>query len=257
MFLISRTIPLSKMVHVGKKSAAQAAVAFIKSNDRVGMGTGSTVAYAIDELAEKLKSGALTNVACVPTSEATRILLEKNGIPVLTNTFAAENGLDVCIDGADEVDPAFNLIKGGGGALLREKVVASAAKRFIIIVDESKISTSLGQKFHLPVEVVPFAVPSVLVSLKKFFPKATMKLRTTADGATYTTDNGLNIIEVYSDPLVDPDVDELLDLAPRIGALPGVADHGFFIGMASDVIVGKEDGTSQALVRARPAMVCQ
>jgi ribose 5-phosphate isomerase A len=197
---------------------------------KLGLGTGSTAKHFVDLLGEKVAAGL--RVICVPTSEATRVQAEACKIPL--TTLEAIDHLDVTIDGADEIDPAFCLIKGGGGALLREKVVASLARRVVIVAAENKLVQKLGSTFALPVEVVPFALPSVARAIAKLGCAPKERLR---EGRSYRTDNGNAILDCHVGPITDPSA---LDRAIR--EIPGVVGTGLFVGMASLVLI--QDGES-------------
>jgi len=169
----------------------------------------------------------------VPTSARTKALAESLGIPLLTLDEVQQ--IDVTIDGADEVDPKLNLIKGGGGALFREKIVAQASDREIIIVDDSKLSPCLGTKHTLPVEVSSFGWQSQLRFLESLGARAT--IRSTDDGSQFVTDSGNMILDCDFGPIADA-----ADLAAKLGARAGIVEHGLFLGIASDVIVAGESG---------------
>ncbi|MDZ7766128.1 MAG: ribose 5-phosphate isomerase A [Melioribacteraceae bacterium] len=216
-----------------KKQAAEKAVEQVESDMVLGLGTGSTTNYAIEKIAELLKSGNLSNIKGIPTSKATEELARKLNIP-LTN-FDEVQEIDLTIDGADEVDENLNLIKGGGGALLREKVVAQASKKKIIIVDESKLSKNLGEKWHVPIEVLKFAVELEKSYLEAF--GAEVWLRKNKEGEPYVTDEGNFILDANFGVIESPrDLDIKLDLRA------GIVEHGLFIGLASEVIVASADG---------------
>ncbi len=216
-----------------KRQAGERAAALISSGMVVGLGTGSTAVFATRRLGALLASGALKSVAGVPTSRATAEEARRVGIPLLSEDMP--RAIDLTIDGADEVDPALELIKGGGGALFREKIVAQASGRVVIVVDESKLSGALGTKHALPVEVAPFGWKSqerFLVSLG-----ATPVLRAAADGKPYETDQGNWILDCAFGPIADPAA-----LAERLAARAGIVEHGLFCGIASEVIVAGERG---------------
>ena len=216
-------------VDIEKRLAAVRAVDFIEDGMKVGLGTGSTSAFAVRALGDRVAHGL--KVQCVPTSEATRKLAESLHIPLLT--FDDVTQLDLCIDGADEADPQLNLTKGGGGALLREKVVAFVSKQFLVIVDSAKLVKSL-YAFPLPVEIVPFAQKVVEREIRKLGGTPTLRQR---DGKTYVTDNGLWILDCRFEPIADPPA-----LARALSTIPGIAEHGLFCGMASKIIVGRQNG---------------
>jgi ribose 5-phosphate isomerase A len=213
-----------------KKRAAEHAVSMIEKGMKVGLGTGSTARFAVEALGRRVREEAL-RVHGVPTSEATRKLAEAEGVPLLT--FDEVERLDLCFDGADEVDPALNLTKGGGGALLREKVVAYASERFYCVVDDTKLVERL-HAFALPVEVVPFGLKVVERSLVRLGAAPTLRQR---DGEPYVTDNGLYILDCRFPPIEDPPT-----LARALSSIPGVAEHGLFCGMVHTLIAGTDDG---------------
>lgn len=216
-----------------KKQAAEKAVEQVESGMVLGLGTGSTTNHAIEKIAELLKSGKLNDIQGIPTSNATKELAEKLEIPL--TTFDEVQEIDLTIDGADEVDEKLNLIKGGGGALLREKVVAQASKRVIIIVDESKLSKNLGEKWHVPTEVLKFAVELEKIYLEAF--GAEVWLRKNKEGDPYVTDEGNYILDSNFGVIESPrDLDIKLDLRA------GIVEHGLFIGLASEVIVASTEG---------------
>lgn len=216
-----------------KRSAAAAAVEFVEPGMIVGLGTGSTTEYAIHLLAGKVRRRL--KIACVPTSVTTEKLARRLRMP-LVKEFNAFTKIDLTIDGADEVDPQFNLIKGGGGALTREKIVASRSNRQIIIVDEKKMVEQLG-KFAVPVEVVPFGWKSTLEILRGF--GAQVKLRNAARSRSpFVTDNGNYILDCAFGMILDP-----ADLEEKIKGIVGVVEVGLFINLADLVLVGRSDGT--------------
>lgn len=217
-----------------KQIAAVRAVDHVSDGMVLGLGTGSTTAYAIDELGARLAAGRLRDIVGVPTSEATAQRARGLGIPL--TTLVEQPVLDLVIDGADEVDPHLDLIKGMGGALLREKIVAVAARRFITIVDESKLVARLGTRGPLPAEVTQFAWEAHARWLAGLGCRA--ELRREADGAPYVTDNHNYIIHcTFPDGIADAGV-----LDAQLHAQPGILEHGLFLGLATDVIVAGQDG---------------
>lgn len=215
-----------------KQKAAHRAVDFVYSGMVVGLGTGSTTAFAVMRIAERLKSGDLKNIVGIPTSIRTETQAAELGIPLCG--LDDQPLIDVTIDGADEVDPALNLIKGGGGALLREKVVAQASRQNVIIVDESKLSPCLGTRWALPVEVIPFAVKTEENFLKS--QGAVVILRLDDKGQPCLTDQNNFILDADFGEMADP-----ADLAAKLNERAGIVEHGLFLGLASDVIVAAED----------------
>jgi len=204
-----------------KEAAARASLEYIKDGHVVGLGTGSTAAYFIKLLGEKVKNGL--RIRGIPTSVRSEELARSLGIPVITLDDSQE--IDVTVDGADEVDPELRLIKGGGGAALREKIVASATKQLVIVADASKRVQRLG-KFPLPVEVIRFAQPLVAKRIAAL--GASVQLRRNADGTPYVTDENNHILDCRFGEIRDPD-----HLARELSNMPGVVEHGLFIDMAS------------------------
>ncbi len=212
-----------------KEAAGRAAGELVCDGDVVGLGTGSTAYFAVVALGERVKAGL--KIVGIPTSLQTADLARAVGIPLTTLDEHPE--IDITIDGADEVGPKLNLIKGGGGALLREKVVASASKKMVVVADSGKIVSVLG-KFPLPVEVISFArtvVERKIVSLG-----ASPKLRAKADGSPYLTDNGNQILDCSFGKIADPPA-----LALTLSNTPGIVEHGLFIGLATIALVGRGD----------------
>ena len=222
---------MNKQDELKQKTACQA-VEFIESGMIVGLGTGSTTAFAVIRIGERLKSGDLKNIVGIPTSIRTEKLAGDLNIPLCS--LDDQPDIDVTIDGADEVDPNLNLIKGGGGALLREKVVAQASRRNIIIVDQSKLSPCLGTHWAVPIEVIPFAVKTEENFLKSL--GAAVTLRTAEGGQPYKTDQDNFILDANLGEIADPN-----GIAARLNQRAGIVEHGLFLGLASDVIVSAED----------------
>jgi len=222
-----------------KKAAAQQAVAEIKSGMVVGLGTGSTAKFAVEAIAENIRTGVLKDVRGIPSSKQTEQLARTVGIPL--TTFEKNQQINITIDGADEVDANLNLIKGGGGALLREKILAQASQLNIIIVDESKLSHSLGMKWAVPVEVIPFAV-----AVERRFVEdlgAKVSLRRTPTGEEYRTDQSNYILDCNFGVIREP-----ASLAKTLSFRAGIVEHGLFINMASKIIVAGTTGL-RTLVR--------
>jgi ribose 5-phosphate isomerase A len=209
-----------------KRVAAEAALAEVKEGMTLGLGTGSTAAWFVRGLGERVQRGL--RIRGVPTSSRTRELAFRLGIPIVD--LAAAPRIDLAVDGADEIDPALRLIKGGGGALLYEKIVASAAERFVVIADSSKAVSRLGG-MPLPVEVVPFAVPLVERRVRALGGQPV--LRQGEGGAPFVTDAGHHILDVRID-LPDPEA-----TAAALRAIPGVVEHGLFLGMAHEVLIAR------------------
>jgi ribose 5-phosphate isomerase A len=212
-----------------KEAAARASLRFVRDGDVVGLGTGSTATYAVHFLGERVQGGL--KIRGISTSIHTQELAAKLGIPL--TTLDEVQTIDVTIDGADEVDPELRLIKGGGGALLREKIVASATRKVVIIADSSKQVPVLG-RFPVPVEVIKFA--EALVAGKIAALGAAVKTRVDSSGKKYITDEGNHILDCNFGQIPDPPT-----LADKLEAIPGVVEHGLFIGMASVVLIGKGD----------------
>jgi ribose 5-phosphate isomerase A len=216
-----------------KKEAGISAVDFVESGMVLGLGTGSTTRFALEELGRRLKDGRLNNIVGICSSIQTEKRAKDLGIPIIT--FDEKQELDLTIDGADEVDPQLNLIKGGGGALLREKVLAQSSKRNIMIVDESKMSPMLGTHFPVPIEVIPFAWMPVSNFIKSL--GGDPVLRKNDGGDPYTTDQGNYILDSNFGPI--PNLDEL---AQKLGQKAGIVEFGLFLGTASEVIVATPNG---------------
>jgi ribose 5-phosphate isomerase A len=212
-----------------KEVAARASLRFVRDGDIVGLGTGSTAAYAVRFLGEKVQAGL--KIRGIPTSVRTQEAATSFGIPL--TTLDAVQQIDVTIDGADEVGPHLQLIKGGGGALLREKIVASASRKVVIIADSSKQVPILG-KFPVPVEVIKFA--EALVVKKITAMGAQVKVRVDSAGKKFITDEGNHILDCHFGQIPDPPA-----LARKLETTPGVVEHGLFIGMASIALIGKGD----------------
>ena len=223
-----------------KRRAGEKAAGLVSSGMVVGLGTGSTSVFATRRIGELLSSGALKDVAGVATSLATAEEARRCGIPLLSDEIP--RAIDLTIDGADEVDPALDLIKGGGGALFREKVVAQASRRVVIVVDESKLSPALGTRHALPVEVSRFGWRSQERFLEGLGTRPT--LRTGSDGRPYQTDQSNWIFDCAVGPIADPEA-----LAAKLAARAGLVGHGLFCGIASEVIVAGEGGV-RVLARA-------
>ncbi len=217
-----------------KRQAAERAVAAVRSGMVVGLGTGSTAVFVVRRLGELLAAGELQRIVGVPTSEATAREAERCGLPL--GSLDDYPSLDVAIDGADEIDPHLNLIKGLGGALLREKIVAAAARRLIIVADESKRVSQLATRAPVPVEVIPFARRPVADYLASLGARVVLRER---DGRPFVTDEGNVILDCHFAGLTDPPA-----MARLIRAQPGVVEHGLFLGMATEAIVAGEKGVT-------------
>ncbi len=216
-----------------KRQAGEKAAALVSAGMVVGLGTGSTAVFATRRLGELLSGGSLRDIAGVPTSRATADEARRVGIPLLSDDIPRE--IDLTIDGADEVSPALDLIKGGGGALFREKIVAQASRRVVIVVDESKLSPALGTKHSLPVEVAQFGWRSQERFLAGLGGKP--RLRLAPDGKAYETDQGNWILDCDFGPIADP-----ASLEARLAGRAGLVEQGLFCGIATEVIVAGETG---------------
>ena len=219
-----------------KRQAAARALEHVRDGMKLGLGTGSTAKHFVELLGERVRAGL--NVVGVPTSEATRADAVRCGIPL--TTLDDVDRLDLTVDGADEIDPALNLIKGGGGALLREKIVAAASDRMIVIADESKSVEVLG-RFPLPVEIVPFGLAATRRAIGEAFAQSGVSgqlvVRKGKDGHVFVTDGGHWIVDAHLGRIPD---------APRLAGLlaliPGVVEHGLFIGLAGTAILAGSEG---------------
>jgi ribose 5-phosphate isomerase A len=216
-----------------KQKAAFRAVEFVDSDMVVGLGTGSTARFAVERIAACIKAGELKNIVGIPSSVQTEKLAQELGIPLAG--FEEHAQINVTIDGADEVDPDLDLIKGGGGALLREKVLAQASRQNIIIVDDSKLTPKLGTNWALPVEVVPFALKAEELFLNAL--GASVSVRTLNNGSSFQTDQGNLILDAFFGPMADAK-----ELALMLNERAGIVEHGLFLGLASDVIVAGKEG---------------
>ncbi len=226
-------------MHNPKQVAGRRAAEFVENGMAVGLGTGSTVFFTLERLAERVREGL--KIRCVPTSIDTENKARVMGIPLVE--LGKIDALDLTIDGADEIDGAFHMIKGGGGALLREKVVASITRRQIAIVGAEKVVARLG-KFPLPIEVVPFAREVIHRALGAR--GATATLRTGPAGQPYLTDNGNQILDCrFPDGIADPASLEL-----ELDRLPGIVETGLFVGLAHVLVIGREDGSVEVRERA-------
>ena len=219
-----------------KRQAAALALEHVRDGMKLGLGTGSTAKHFVDLLGDKVRAGM--NVVGVPTSEATRIQAEQCGITL--TTLDDIDRLDLTVDGADEIDPALNVIKGGGGALLREKIVAAASDRMIVIADDSKWVDVLG-RFPLPVEVIPFGLAATQRAMGKAFAQSgvsgQMVIRKSKDGHVFVTDGGHCIVDAHLGQITDAPL-----LAGLLTAIPGVVEHGLFIGLANLAVLAGAQG---------------
>jgi len=227
-----------------KRRAAWRAVESIKNGMILGLGHGSTAAFAVERIAQLVRGGTLEGIACVPCSNEVASLARRLRIPL--TTLDLHPSIDLTIDGADEVDPEMNLIKGGGGALLREKVVAFTSAREIIVVDESKLSPRLGTGCPLPVEVLPFAWTVEAAAVEQL---GAHVLRRGGDDP-FRTDQGNYILDCDFGP-----IPYASKLAATLDARPGIVAHGLFLGLATDLVVATQSGDVQHFTRgSRRAM---
>jgi ribose 5-phosphate isomerase A len=227
-------------VKVMKQQVGKAAAERVQSGSIVGLGTGSTTAYAIQFLGDRLKSGDLEDIRGVPTSFQAVVLAREYGIPLVT--LDEIDRIDVAIDGADEVDPHKNLIKGGGAAHTQEKIVDSLAAQFIVVVDSSKLVDKLGSTFLLPVEVLPMAVTPVMRAIAKLGGNPQLRMGVKKAGPV-VTDQGNLVIDVKFGSIDNP-----AELEKTLNNIPGVLENGLFVGVAHVVLVGEiKDG--QPIVR--------
>jgi ribose 5-phosphate isomerase A len=214
-----------------KRAGAEGAAALVASGSVVGLGTGSTAAFAIEELGRRIRSGELTGITAVPTSNASHRLGLECGIPMVD--IESTPAIDITIDGADEIDPLQRVLKGGGGALLREKIVAARTRRWVIIGDSTKMVDRLGSRYAVPVEVVKFGWSGHAEALREM--GAVAVLRPGAGEAPFVTDEGHYIIDArFPHGLDDPD-----GLARTLRSRPGVVETGLFLGFRPEVIIGR------------------
>ncbi len=227
-----------------KRAAAAAAIEAVRPGMRLGLGTGSTAKHFVDLLGGLVRDGL--KVVAVPTSEATRAQAESLNIPLTTLDDTPE--LDLTVDGADELDGSLNLIKGGGAALLREKIVAAASARMIVIADASKKVETLG-RFPLPIEVIQFGLGATKLAVGRAIEAAgcagPARLRLMPDGHPLVTDSGHFILDAALERIPDPRA-----LAIRLAAVPGVVEHGLFIGLASEALIAGPSGVERIVLPA-------
>ena len=218
-----------------KKIAAEKATENVKSGMVVGLGTGSTVYYALLKLGDRVREGL--DIVGIPTSAGTEKIAIAQQIPL--TTLASHPTIDLTIDGADEVDAHLNLIKGGGAALVREKIIANASKKILIVVDESKVSRVLGTTFPLPVEIVRFGWEATQAEINRICGNSTLRLAPTQDGnqQPLITDNGNYILDCHFDGIPAPEKVEL-----QLNNIPGVVENGIFVNRADKIIIGTPSG---------------
>ena len=228
-----------------KKQAGERAADLVESGMIVGLGTGSTAMCAIRRIATLIADGRLRNVMGICSSVGTESEARSLGIPVSATDFARD--IDLTIDGADEIDSRFDLIKGGGGALLRERIVAQSSRRVVIAADESKLSRCLGERARLPVEVLAFGWRANARYLESVLPGSGPALRRHPNGAPFTTDEGNLILDCATGPIAEPQ-----EVAAALSARAGIVAHGLFLGLATDLVIAGAAGISH---RLRPARV--
>ena len=217
-----------------KRAVGVSAAAEVRSGMVVGLGTGSTAAWALREIGRRVRDEGL-EVIGVPTSFSSGLLANEVGIPV--RTLDQVEQLDLALDGADEVDPQRRLIKGGGAAHTQEKVVDGCAQRFLVLVDESKCVARLGEGFAVPLEVLPFALRPVTAAVRALGGEPRLRFGSGKDGPVIS-DLGHFVVDAAFGPIADPD-----GLAAALSSIPGVVEHGLFVGMADEVFVGTADGS--------------
>lgn len=227
---------MGKTIEELKKEAGEKAAEYVESGMVIGLGTGSTAIHAVRAIGRMLKNGRLQNVLGIPTSEETRQEAERVGIP-LTN-FNENLIIDVTIDGADEIDPNFDLIKGLGGALLREKIVATASKAMIIVSDDRKIVDKLGTRAPVPVEVIPFAQHPVTAYLQSLGARPVLRMdRETGESPILTDENNIILDCWFANGLDKP-----IEMGQAISAQPGVVEHGLFFKLATRAVIAAPNG---------------
>ena len=227
-------------VKLMKQEVGKAAASLVKSNTTVGLGTGSTTAYTIQFLGDRLKSGELKDIVGIPTSFQAEVLAKQYGIPL--TTLDAVDRIDIAIDGADEVDPQKNLIKGGGAAHTREKIVDYLAEQFIVVVDSSKVVDRLGSSFPVPVEVIPMAITPVMRAIEALGGKPELRMGVKKAGPVIT-DQGNMVVDVKFETIDHPG-----ELEKTLNNIPGVLENGIFVNCADLVLIGEvQDG--QPIVR--------
>ncbi|HIH73347.1 MAG TPA: ribose-5-phosphate isomerase RpiA [Thermococcaceae archaeon] len=220
-----------------KKMVAKEALKYIDDDMIIGLGTGSTTAYFIQMLGKKLMTGELEDVYGIPTSYQSRLLALESGVPVVS--LDEVDAIDLAVDGADEVDPHLNLIKGRGAALTMEKIIEYRAGTFIVLVDESKLVEYLGQKMPVPIEVIPAAWRAIKEELEVFNATAELRMGVKKDGPVIT-DNGNFILDAKFERIEDP-----LDMEIELNNIPGVVENGIFADITDIVLVGTKDGVKK------------
>lgn len=218
-------------VKLMKQQVGQAAAERVQSGSIVGLGTGSTTAFAIQFIGDRLRSGDLKDIKGVPTSFQASVLAKQYGIPL--TTLDEIDRIDLAIDGADEVDPQKNLIKGGGAAHTREKIVDSLAEQFIVVVDSSKLVDALGSTFAVPLEVLPMAISPVMQAVEQLGGKPELRMGVKKDGPVIT-DQGNMVLDVDFGAIANP-----VELEKTLNNIPGVVENGIFVGVADIILVGE------------------
>ncbi|QMU56078.1 MAG: ribose 5-phosphate isomerase A [Candidatus Mycalebacterium zealandia] len=216
------------------RKASSMAVDFVSSGMVVGLGTGKAATFAVEYLAEKVQSGVIGKIVCVPSSIQTAAYAKSLGLTI-DNKFKRDSAIDVTIDGADEVDRDFNVIKGGGGAMFREKIVAQESSRNIIVIDKSKLSERIGMICHVPVEVIPFAVGPVCRFISTLG-ATLMELRKDENGKTFKTDEKNYILDCDFGPIYDPKI-----IAESLVWRAGIVEHGLFLTTTTDILVSSDE----------------
>ncbi len=219
---------------VEKRNAGRYAADFVKDGMVVGLGTGSTAKHAIQRLGERCKKEGLEIIG-IPTSEQTKVQAEDLGLNI--STLDEHPVIDITIDGADEIDPELNLIKGGGGALLREKIVAYHSKEVIIVADPSKMVDVLGVKFDLPVEIIQFCSTAIISSIEELDCSADLRMD---NNTVFKTDNNNYIADCKFHQISEP-----YSLSRQLNDIPGVVENGLFVDMVNRVIIGKKEGVEE------------
>ncbi|MEO1428046.1 MAG: ribose-5-phosphate isomerase RpiA [Cyanobacteria bacterium J06633_8] len=218
-------------VKLMKQEVGKAAANLVQSGSIVGLGTGSTTAFTIQFLGDRLKSGELKDIVGIPTSFQSEVLAKQYGVPL--TTLDAIDHIDIAIDGADEVDPSKNLIKGGGAAHTREKVVDYLANQFIVVVDSGKLVKSLGETFAVPVEIIPMAITPAMQAITKLGGKPEIRMGVKKAGPVIT-DQGNMVVDVRFDNISDPD-----NLEKTLNNIPGVLENGIFVNCVDKVLIGE------------------
>jgi ribose 5-phosphate isomerase A len=221
-------------VKIMKQQVGKAAADRVQSGSIIGLGTGSTTAYAIQYLGDRLKDGSLTDIKGIPTSFQASVLAKQYGIPL--TTLDEVDRIHIAIDGADEVDPQKQLIKGGGAAHTREKVVDGLAEQFIVVVDQSKLVQTLGSTFPVPVEVLPMAIAPVMRALEKLGGKPELRMGVKKDGPVIT-DQGNMVVDAKFEAIANP-----AELEQTINNIPGVLENGIFVNLADLILIGELHG---------------